>query len=463
MDVFKLILIFLVIITFVFLMMTKRLSTIIALPSMGIIVALIGAAGEYPLLGLFDFETGKVDENGEAIVQGGIFNSVILNGVTMLAGAISAIVFAAAFAKILMKTGVIDTIIKRAAELAGDKPRVLAIVFYIACTIVFTAIGGIGSVVLIGTIVLPILLTAGIKPIHAAVIFLFGLSTGGILNPMNYATFIALLSPIYDGDSSRALQEIIQLSVPVFIIVFIISCIYILMNVPSNQTVRRAWPSELADKSNGKQVSIWAMLATIIPVVLILGGTFLDYPIPVEVALVIAIIYTLIVTKLKNPFQATTQAFVEGTKDIAGVIVLLIGLGILIQGFQYPPVLDIISQFVTKGVQFLQNPFSYVIGFTLLTVLTLYRGPLNTFGIGGSLPALFAASGFSPLAIIWVLRAAGNLQGFGDPTNSHNIWVADHVKVDVNDITKKVIPWGILMSFLILLYAVLFEGSTLGF
>ena len=58
------------------------------------------------------------------------------------------------------------------------------------------------------------------------------------------------------------------------------------------------------------------------------------------------------------------------------------------------------------------------------------------------------------MAIIWALRANGNMQGFGDPTNSQNIWVADFVNVDVNDILKEVLLYGMLMSLLILSYAV---------
>lgn len=461
MEMFKLILIVFVILLFVFLMMTKKVSTIIALPFMGLLVALIGAAGEYPLLGLFDFNSGALDASGKEIIEKGIFNSVVLDGVKMLAGAISTTIFAAAFARLLMKTGVIETIIKNAAELAGDRPLVLSIIFFIAGTVVFTAIGGIGAVVLVGTIVLPILMSAGIKPVHAGIIFLFSLSTGGILNPMNYATFIALLAPAYDNNTSLALQEIVSMSLPIFVIVFSISILYIVINIRGSKSVRKAWPSEVSEQ--GATANVWSMISPILPVLIIIVSSLLKYPVPTEVALIISIIYISLVGRIKQPFQSVTQAFVEGTKDIAGVIVLLVGLGILIKGFQYPAVSEIMAPVITEGVKYLQNPVSYVIGFTVLSIFTLYRGPMNTFGIGGSLPTLFAASGFSPIATIWALRAAGNLQGFGDPTNSHNIWVADYVKVDVNDITKKVIAWGLLMSFVILLYVVLFEKSSLGF
>ena len=58
------------------------------------------------------------------------------------------------------------------------------------------------------------------------------------------------------------------------------------------------------------------------------------------------------------------------------------------------------------------------------------------------------------MAIIWALRANGNMQGFGDPTNSQNIWVADYVNVDVNDILKEVFIYGMVITLIILSYAV---------
>lgn len=450
METFRLILVFAVIITFVVLMMKKIVPTIVALPIMGISVALIASVGSLPLGGLFDFQT-VVD--GETVNNQGIFNFVVSGGLKMMAGAIATVIFASAFSKLLMKQNVIEKIIKTAAEFAGDRPFMLAIVFYVVVSIIFMAIGGLGAIILTGSIILPIMLSAGIKPVHAAAIFLFAFSSGGVLNPMNYSAYISLLAPTLGNDAAAAQQVLVNMSWPIYIVAFGLPLIYIVKNVRPTKPVK-SWAEESNIKNKGKDVKNIAMIAPVIPVVILIVGQLLGYVIPAEIAIVIAIIFVLFTTKSNNRLQLTAQSFLEGTQDVAGVILLMLGLGVLIKGFQYPSVQTIMAPAIETCVVYLQNPLTYVIGFTLGSVLALYRGPLNTYGIGGALPALFGAAGFSPMAIIWALRADGNMQGFGDPTNSQNIWVADFVNVDVNDILKEVFIYGIAMAGLILAYAV---------
>ena len=47
----------------------------------------------------------------------------------------------------------------------------------------------------------------------------------------------------------------------------------------------------------------------------------------------------------------------------------------------------------------------------------------------------------NPIAAMVALRLDSNVQAVCDPTNSHNVWVADFVKQDVNEIIKKTIGW----------------------
>lgn len=450
METFRLILVFAVIVVFVALMMKKIVPTIIALPIMGILVALIASAGNLPLLGLFNYETVVA---GETVNNPGIFSFVITDGLKMMSGAVATVIFASAFSKMLMKQNVIEKIIKTAAEFAGDRPLILALVFYVVVSVIFMAIGGLGAVILVGSIILPIMLSAGIKPLHAAAIFLFAFSSGGVLNPMNYSAFIALLAPTMGNNTAAAQQALINMSWPIYLVAFGLPLIYIIKNVRPTKSVK-SWSAESNIGSKTKDVSAIAMLAPIIPVVILITAQVLGYAVPAEIAIVIGILYVLLTTKSQNRMQLTAQSFLEGTQDVAGVILLMLGLGVLIKGFQYPAVQVIMAPAIETCVSYLQNPMTYVLGFTVGSVLALYRGPLNTYGIGGALPALFGAAGFSPMAIIWALRADGNMQGFADPTNSHNIWIADFVNVDVNEILKEVFIYGILMAFIILAYAV---------
>lgn len=450
METFRLILVFALIIMFVAFMMKKIVPTIIALPIMGILVALIASAGKLPLLGLFNYETVVA---GKTISNFGIFSFVITDGLKMMSGAIATVIFASAFSKMLMKQNVIEKIIKTAAEFAGDRPLILALVFYVVVSVIFMAIGGLGAVILVGSIILPIMLSAGIKPLHAAAIFLFAFSSGGVLNPMNYSAFIALLAPTMGNNTAAAQQALVNMSWPIYLVAFGLPLIYIIKNVRPAKSVK-SWSAESNITNKTKDVNSIAMLAPIIPVVILITTQLIGYVVPAEIAIVIGILYVLFTTKSLNRMQLIAQSFLEGTQDVAGVILLMLGLGILIKGFQYPAVQEIMAPAIETCVSYLQNPMTYVIGFTIGSVLALYRGPLNTYGIGGALPALFGAAGFSPMAIIWALRADGNMQGFADPTNSHNIWIADYVNVDVNEILKEVFIYGILMALIILAYAV---------
>lgn len=453
----RLALILLINLGFVYGMITKKMSTLLALPLMGIVTAVISTVGVLPLAGLFDM----VDTGGEQLPQLGVMNGVVMEGAKMMASAISAAVFGAAFAKLLNKAGVAEEIIKRSAELAGDRPMVLAMVFFIAATVIFSAIGGLGAVILVGTIALPIMMTAGITPTVSGIVVLLGLSAGGILNPANFATYSAIMSPAMDNNQAAAYKLVAEMSFPIFIIVSLLSIFFIYIHV-KKAGYQRAW-SMPKNKLTEKRASIsnLALLTPLIPVLVVLISTLFGKTIPAEIAITLGIIYLVFTTKLKGKLNNITASFVEGTQDVAGAIVLLIGLGILIKGFQYFTVEILITPMITSLISYLQNPWTFIIGFTLASPLVLYRGPLNTFGIGGALPIIFASAGFSPLAIVWVLRTTGNFQGFGDPTNSQNIWIADFVQVDANEITKKVFGLGIIITFCILIYAVFVQGITL--
>ena len=55
--------------------------------------------------------------------------------------------------------------------------------------------------------------------------------------------------------------------------------------------------------------------------------------------------------------------------------------------------------------------------------------------------ALLASCGMNPVAAMVALRLDSNVQAVCDPTNSHNVWISDFTKTDVNDYLKKTILW----------------------
>ena len=99
------------------------------------------------------------------------------------------------------------------------------------------------------------------------------------------------------------------------------------------------------------------------------------------------------------------------------------------------------------------NPIVYVLVFTVLSPLALYRGPLNMYGLGSGLAKVFAAAGIlSAPAVGMALRSTSVVQCVADPTNTQNVIVADYASVDVNDILKSTLPYTMVMALCILVY-----------
>jgi hypothetical protein len=55
-----------------------------------------------------------------------------------------------------------------------------------------------------------------------------------------------------------------------------------------------------------------------------------------------------------------------------------------------------------------------------------------------------AAPGLSAAAVMAALLSVGQLQGVSDPTNTHNVWIANYVGVDVQRVLRATLPyvWG---------------------
>ncbi|MEN9217526.1 MAG: hypothetical protein Q6J33_00800, partial [Gloeomargarita sp. DG_2_bins_126] len=93
----------------------------------------------------------------------------------------------------LQKTGIAQNLVRGGAELAGDRPWLLAVLLLAVVAVLFSAVGGLGAVIMGGTVVLPILHSLGLREYISAGVLLFGMSLGGLLNPGNWAVYKTVL------------------------------------------------------------------------------------------------------------------------------------------------------------------------------------------------------------------------------------------------------------------------------
>ncbi|MDZ5038491.1 transporter, partial [Clostridium perfringens] len=108
----------------------------------------------------------------------------------------------------------------------------------------------------------------------------------------------------------------------------VVTIAYILINV-KNKSVRSTWamPSSSFETKTHDDVNIFAFISPLLPIVLVFFFKF-----STEFSLIISVIYTILVTKPSQIIQIITSSLVEGIQDVAGVIGLMMGIGILLNG-----------------------------------------------------------------------------------------------------------------------------------
>ena len=418
MATLQVILIFAVFVAGVVLMMTKKLPAILALPLMGILIAAVAGV---------PFVSADADTQS-------ITDFVLSKGAVKLASTISVTIFGAIFAKAIQKEGISDAIIRKAAELAGDKPTAIALALTAAIAIIFTAMSGAGPVIMVSQIAIPLFLSAGIEPVVAASLILFGLNIGLLFNISQYQLYVDTIG--------MDMNVILSTSAVMGVICAIVTIVYIVLNTRSAKK-SAAWAAKAPAKTDVNPV---ALIMPLVPIVLVF---FLKWN--AETALLISIIVTVLITKPKEAVQVLSSSVVEGIKDVAGVIGLMMGIGILLNGVSATQTSSLMQPIISAIVP--SNPIVYVILFTILSPLALYRGPLNMYGLGSGLAKIMVSAGtLSASAVGMALRSTSVVQCVSDPTNTQNVIVADYANVDVNDILKSTLPYTMVMAFFILLY-----------
>lgn len=400
------------------LMMTKKITTLLALPLMAVVICIIAGV---PAVG--------VDAEGNSI---GWLQTVVENGTVRMGSAIMAVIFGAWLGQLMNKTGVTENIIKKSAELGGDRPLIVTLIMVVACAVLFTTLSGLGSIIMVGSIVLPILISVGVPAMSAACIFLMAFTCGLTFNIANWKTFSSLFSLDIEQIKGFEIYMLAATAVATLILVFVEF---------KRNGVKFAFSAPVSEPTPTKQLTgvrgALAMVTPLIPIILVAA-----FKVPVCPAFMAGIIWILVFTSksFSKAMNTLVKTCYDGITDGGPAIILMIGIGILYLAVTHSMVKEVLNPFLLAVVP--SSRIGYIIFFSLLAPLSLYRGPMNLFGLGSGIAALVIGLGtLSPLAVMGAFLAAERIQGCGDPTNTQNVWTANFVEVDVNGITKKLLPY----------------------
>lgn len=478
MEILQVSLFIIVFIVMVLLMFFRKIPALIALPVMAFLIPLIGGV--------------PVDD---------IIQYVIGHGAIKLHRAYTVAIFGSMLSVLLQKTGVAENFIKIGAELAGDNPWSIAALMLVMIAALFTTLGGLGAVIMVGTIILPIMSSIGIGPLTTVGVFLFGFSIGGILNVGNWAVYVDILGMSVDEIRPFAL---IMFGIAILValtyitiqlykdghqidfakiafkggaIVLFIAIIAIVINLmePGLRAqissvfkqigsgikyligvgiillfVITLYKKLINYKADDKSIYWTAYFTPILPLLLILlfDMRFIS-------AFMCGLIFGFLSTYEKGRLNMFIQSIFKGGGVVMPAVVMFFGIGMLLNAIMGPggewaaahpegwPVLNLLRPAFKQIIP--QSGWQYVLIFSLAAPLALYRGPLNIWGMGYGIAAVLMASGLSSGAVMGMLITVGQIQGISDPTNTHNVWLANEMDQNVQKILQNTLPysWGL--------------------
>ena len=195
-----------------------------------------------------------------------IQKKILQAGGVAYASAVIIIVFGAWFAQVLIQTGIAESVIRSAVELAGDRPLVTAMTITLVTALLFTSMYGVGAAIAIGIIALPIMLGQGIPPYVAAPAFTMGIGAGTFINLVQFGTFQKLF-PGLKYEAPYLTYWIAAMCVYI-LAAWLLEFIYL-----RNGGVRRLASVDVADAANPsvrKRTPYYTYIVPIFPVLMIM-------------------------------------------------------------------------------------------------------------------------------------------------------------------------------------------------
>ena len=411
----RLLLIIALFIIMVVLMVRGKLTFVISLPVLAFGIALFAGV---PMVG-----------------EDGMMQVVFEEGVVKMSNSYAALIISAWMGAMMNNTGISKTIIKTTAELGGDKPFLVTVFLAGACTVIFTTISGLGGVIMVGSIAIPIMISVGVPGLVAICVFLFAYAGGLALNLANWTYYTSLTGVAFDDVRTFAY---------LFCGVTLLVCLVFIIIQFKKEGIKIGWSEgqqfETEDDSDYQKAPLISLLTPFVPIVLVMAFNW-----TIVAALFAGIVYCAVTVlifskemKVNKIIGITTKSAIDGVNDGALGILSMIVIGMLTAALSHEAVTNVISDAVVGIVP--TSQIGYILFFAVLAPLALYRGPLNIWGVGAGIATMIANTGLLPAAAVMCgFVACERMQVMCDPTNSHNVWLANFVGTDTITVLKKMI------------------------
>jgi len=365
-------------------------------------------------------------------------SKVLQGGGVQYASAVIIIVFGAWFAQILIQTGIAESVIRSAVELAGDRPLVTAIVINLVTALLFTSMYGVGAAIAIGVIALPIMMSQGIPARVAAPTFSMGIGAGAYVNLVQFGTFEKLFPGIKYEPPYLTFWMI---GMAVYLVC---AWVMIYLNLRRLGTRKLASVDAAEAQPARKRTPYYTYLVPLFPVLMIMLFKWQIIP-----TFLLSIVLALALTWKDRTFQGHlnlfNKAFYDAFPDIATIAALWTICGMIIVAGQMPQISGALRPIFAPILPHDNGQAALFFGL-IGGVLSIYRGPLVVVGTGAALLAILLSNHEIPVPYLYALWLGPTvMQGSVDPTNSWTLWTIGYTKVPHGQFLKTALPFGCLM------------------
>ncbi|MFE9392942.1 TRAP transporter large permease subunit [Streptomyces sp. NPDC006784] len=397
-------------------MLSRKLPTAFALVLLAVVIALLAGA---PL-------TGK----------NSVLDTVLQEGAPALAATMIAILLGSWLGKLLEETGIAGTLVRKIVEFGGDRPVFVALGVLAVSALVGTVTGSAPAAMLAGLIGIPAMIAVGIPKVTAAGTILMGIAAG--------MPFELPIWQFFSTALDLPIETVRGFMLKLFPLALAAAIAYVLVE-SRRRGVEHAWALKSATNRPasrpGRRQALgdapwYALLTPVVPLVLALGLDLAIIP-----SLLAGVLYALVTTTRPREMNRRLLRTLYGGFEVAAPpITLFVAIGILLAAVKLPGAVDALEPLV-KAVS-PQNAVLFVLVFTLLVPLCLYRGPLNVFGLGAGIAGVLIATGIYPAAAVLGMATSYNqVFGVADPTSTQTVWSAQYAGVSPQQVMVRTLPY----------------------
>ncbi len=395
------ILILVVFLVFAALMYTRAMPALLAVPAMAIVMAFVAG------------------------VPAASVGDIVVKGASALASVYVTVILGAMLGRVTLDTGIAKSIVNFAAEFGGENPMLLALLLCAVVAVLFVSLSGLGAIIMVGSIVLPIMMTTGVPRKIASTLFLMAFALGFIFNLVNWKFYIQLFGVSQQQMYAYALV-LAAIDLAALIVYAVVSF--------SRSRAYATWAVK-GEQPPLQHVPWFALVTPVLPIVL-----FYTLHWDPVLSFGVSAVYGAVTTRPSRAIGTLVAAAIKGVEDVAPAVVLFIGIGMLFTATKEPAFVAAMHPLATS--QALHNPFVFVAIFGVLSPLALYRGPLNPFGVGIAIfTVLLSAHALPAVILVAAIMAVVQVQNVCDPTNTANVWVANYTGVHIEEITRRTLPY----------------------